>query len=161
MYLLDPDRKWTPQQAWLVIKELAANETLKYNEFLLNDIFKDGDVVLQSLEQAEMITITSKNGRPSSIKPGKPVFLAAFQFLSEDEVLRSRLDLAILGQLIGNEIKNVEQFENELRLLADLPGAPAELKPRIHWLLAKAAASHAKVEKYEAESAKLKKVFMD
>ena len=161
MYLLDVDvstRKWSPQQAWLLIKELARHETLRYNELLLSDIFKDGEQTLQAMEQAELISITSANGRPHSVKSGKPVYQAAFKYLTEDDVLKSRLDLAILTQLIGIENKNVDKFEAELRLLADLPGQPKELLPRIHWLLNKAYASHAKVEKYEAESAGLKKI---
>ncbi|KIX94117.1 uncharacterized protein Z520_10143 [Fonsecaea multimorphosa CBS 102226] len=164
MYLLDVDissRKWTPQQAWLIIKELAANETLRYNELLLNDLFKDGETVLQGLEQAELITITSKNGRPYSIKPGKPVYQSAFEYLTEDDVLRARLDLAILSQLIGMENKNVEKFEAELKTLAEMPGTPSELKPRIKWCLGKAMASQEKIMKYEAQSGKLKKVLAE
>jgi len=163
MFLLDhdtADRKWTPQQAWLVIKELAANETLRYNELLLNDIFKNGEPVLQALEQAELISITSKNGRPYGIKPGKPVYLAAFEYLTDDEVLKSRLDLAILSQLISNENKNVDKFETELKVLAEIPGA-SELKPRMKWLLGKVLASQAKIEQYEAQSGQLKKILRD
>lgn len=164
MYLLDVDvssRKWSPQQAWLLIKELASNESLRYNELLLNDLFKDGEVVLQALEQAELIAITSTNGRPYSIKPGKPVYQAAFEYLTDDEVLKARLDLAILTQLIGIENKNVEKYEAELKILADLPGMPSELKPRVKWCLGKAMTSQEKIMKYEAQSGKLKKVLSD
>src|ERR1700742_3146124 len=164
MYLLDVDistRKWTPQQAWLLIKELAANDTLRYNELILNDLFKDGETVLQALEQAELITITSKKGRPYGIKPGKPVYQSAFEYLTDDEVLKARLDLAILTQLIGLENKNVEKYESELRTLAELPGAPSELKPRIRWCLGKAMVSHEKIMKYEAQSGQLKKVLAE
>ena len=162
MYLLDVDvasRKWTPQQAWLLVKELAKNETLRYNELLLSDVYKEnGEATLQALEQAELITITSANGRPHAVKPGKPVYLSAFKYLTEDSVLRSRLDLAILTQLIGIENKNVDKYESELHLLGELPGQPKELAPRIKWLLNKAGASHGKVESYEREAAALKQV---
>jgi len=164
MYLLDVDattRKWTPQQAWTLIKQLAYEDTLRYNELLLNDVLKDGEQVLQALEQAELISITSKNGRPTSVKPGKPVYQSAFAYLAEDEVLKSRLDLAILAQLIGNENKNIDKFENELHLLAELGGTASELKPRIKWLLGKSAVSQDKIEKYEAQSGTLKKVLME
>lgn len=165
MYLLDVDvatRKWSPQQAWLLIERLAQTETLRYNELLLSDVYVDGgEQTLQAMEQAELISITSLNGRPYAVKPGKPVYHAAFKYLTKDNVLRSRLDLAILKQQIGIENKNLDKFETELRLLSDLPGQPKELLPRIHWLLNKSSVSHAKVEKYEAESAKLKKVLME
>jgi hypothetical protein len=162
MYLLDVDiatRKWTPQQAWHLIKQLARNEMLRYNETLLSDLYKEGgEQTLQALEQAELILITSLNGRPHAIKPGKPVYQEAFKYLTEDNVLRSRLDLAILTQLIAIENKNMDKFESELRLLIDMPGHPRELLPRIRWLLNKSQASQAKIEKYEAEGANLKKV---
>ena len=165
MYLLDVDvatRKWSPQQAWLLIKELAKHETLRYNELLLSDVYADGgEQTLQALEQAELISITSSNGRPHAVKPGKPVYQAAFKYLTEDDVLRSRLDLAIFKQLIGIENKNVDKFETELRLLADLPGQPKELLPRIHWLLNKSQAAHAKIEGYEAESGRLKRTLSE
>jgi len=164
MYLLDVDtasRNWTPQQAWLLVKKLASDEVLRYNELLLDPLFSNGEAVLQALEQAELITITSNNGRPYSIKPGKPVYQSAFEYLTDDEVLKARLDLAIISQLIGNENKNVEKYENELKVLAEMPGTPAGLKPRIQYCLAKVMGSQLKIQDYEAESGKLKKVLMD
>ncbi len=162
MYILDSSpRKWTPEQAWLLVKQLADSESLRYNELLLSDIFKsDGEGVLQSLEQAEMITIVSSNGRPTSIKPGKPVYSAAFKQLTEDHVLKARLDLAILSQLIKIETQGIDKYEAELNLLANLPGSPKEARGRGKWLLGKLWTSQNKVEEYERESAGLKKVLM-
>jgi len=163
MYILNEDesqRKWTPEQAWLLIKELAKSEILRYNEVILSDTFKTGnaDTVLQALEQAELITIASPNGRPRSIKPGKPVYLSAFRLLTEDHVLSSRLDVAILSEQIQLESTSIAKKEEELRLLAKLPKQPPELMSRVNWLLAKLQASQAKIEKYEAEVGNLKKV---
>ena len=163
MFILDGDlttRKWTPQQAWLLISELADEETLRYNEILLSDIYKDGgEPTLQALESAELITIECSNGRPHAIKPGKPVYQAAFRHLTQDQVLKSRMDLAIYTQLIGIENKNIEKYENELKLLQEANARPSFMS-RVQWLLNKADASQVKVEKYERESAKLKKTLM-
>lgn len=139
MYILDSSpRIWTPEQAWLIIKSLASAECLRYNELLLSDIFKSGgEATLQALEQAEMITIVSSNGRPTSIKPGKPVYAAAFRQLTEDHVLKARLDLAILTQLIKAETSGIEKYEAELNLLGNLPGQPREIQGRVRWLLGK------------------------
>ncbi|KAL6243560.1 mitochondrial escape protein 2 [Rhinocladiella similis] len=164
MYLLDVDsasRTWTPQQAWLLIKRLASDEVLRYNELLLDPLFTNGEAVLQALEQAELITITSTNGRPYSIKPGRPVYQSAFEYLTDDEVLKARLDLAILSQLISTETKNVEKYENELKILGELPGTPSEIKPRTQYCLAKVMGSQMKIQQYETESGKLKKVLSD
>jgi hypothetical protein len=171
MYLFGQDegiggqRKWNSEQAWFIIKQLAAADsaTLRYNEVLLSDTFKgNGDAVLQALEQAELISIVvSQNGRPRSIKPGKPVYLPAFKRLTEDRVLRSRLDLAIYSDLIKVETVNIDKYENELKLLGDLPRQPWEVTPRVRWLLGKVSASQAKIEKYEMESGVLKKVLQE
>lgn len=166
MYIFDVDnnnteRRWTPEQAWLIIKSLAAShgESLRYNELLLSDTFKSrGEAVLQALEQAELITIVSANGRPKGIKPGKPVYSAAFKLLTEDHVLKARLDLAIISELIKVENAGIDKCEAELNLLGQLPGQPSQVKGRVNWLLAKLYASQDKVVQYETESGGLKKI---
>ena len=164
MYILDVDksRKWTPEQAWLLIKSLAEHETLRYNELLLSDTYKSGgEATLQALEQAELITIVSANGRPKSIKPGKPVYTAAFRALTADRVLKARLDLAILGELIKLETQGIAKCEDELLLLGRLPGQPAEVHGRARWLLGKLRGSQEKVEGWERESAGLKGILKE
>ena len=169
MYILDvsTSRAWTSTQAWLLIKSLASSETLRYNELLLSDTFKPsaasagGEQTLQALEQAELITIVSSNGRPHSIKPGKPVYQAAFKLLTEDHVLKARLDLLILGELIKVETKSIDQYEAELNLLAGLPKQPAEVALRVRWLLGKLRASQEKIEAFDKESGALKNVLQN
>ena len=160
MFILDPDhnsRPWSTIQAWHLIKVLAASDTIRYNEVLLSDIFKSaGDATLQALEQAELISILSANGRPYAIKPGKPVYSTAFQQLTKDKVLRSRLDLAVLGELTKTENDSIAKCEEELKLLGGLPKQPGELASRVAWLLQKVQSSQAKVESYERESGVLK-----
>ena len=144
MYILDVDktRKWTAEQAWLLVKWLADRESIRYNEVLLSDTYKSGgETILQALEQAELIAIVSSNGRPTSIKPGKPVYSAAFKRLTEDHVLKARLDLAILTELIKIETGGIDKVESELNLLGQLPGQPAQVKGRVAWLLGKLSAS--------------------
>jgi hypothetical protein len=172
MYLYNQDenpggqRRWTPTQAWTIIKQLALSNdaTLRYNEIVLDDVFKSGqtggpDQVLQALEQAELISvIPSKNGRPQTIRPGKPVYYAAFQLLTEDKVLQSRLDLAILSDFIKLENGSIAACESELKTLAELPAQPWQVSPRIQWLLKKISASQANVDKWEIEQAALKSV---
>ncbi|KAL6705398.1 mitochondrial escape protein 2 [Coniothyrium glycines] len=165
MYMLGAEdengnRQWNSEQAWLLIKRLAENESLRYNEVLLDDVIKTGgEKVLRALEQAELITIVSgPNGRPSMIRPGKPVYLSAFKRLTEDKVLRSRLDLGILSSLTKMENATIDKCESELLLLSKLKSQPAQTTGRINYLLAKMMASHEKVEKWEAEMKGLKKV---
>lgn len=151
--------QWTPTQAWLLIKQLAFLESVRYNEILLSDVYKTkGEQALQALEQAELITIQSSGGRPYAIKPGKPVYQPAFRRLTEDKVLQSKLDLAVLTESIKAENQGIDKYEQELHLLGELPKQPPQLLSRVEWLLNKIYASQAKIEAYERESATLKKI---
>ena len=47
MYIFDAEddsgkKQWNAEQAWMLIKALAQNETLRYNEIVLDDILKSG-----------------------------------------------------------------------------------------------------------------------
>jgi len=161
MFLLlgSETREWTAQQAWTLVRSLAEKDMLRFNEVLLLDAYKSGgDKALAALEQAELISVQSLNGRPHSIKPGKPVYQPAFKQLVGDKVLAAKLDLALLGEAIGNENKSIDKFEQELGLLGELPHQPYELQSRVQWLLSKIAGSQNKIEGYEKESAVLKKI---
>jgi hypothetical protein len=153
-------RQWNAEQAWLLIKKLAEKDNLRFNELLLDDIFKTGgEPVLRALEQGELISIVSgPNGRPSTIKAGKPVYHPAFKRLTEDKVLKSHLDMSILTNLTKIENATIDKCENELLLLSKLKNQPAQTTTRVQYLLAKLMASQTKVEQYEAEIKGLKKV---
>ncbi|EEP78381.1 predicted protein [Uncinocarpus reesii 1704] len=164
MYIADVDnavRNWSPEQAWYLIRNLAEaeNDSVLYSQALFSDMFKtNGENTIRALEQAELISVTTLNGRPSTIKPGRPVFAAAFKRLVEDDVLRCRLGLRTLGQQIAMENANITKYEGELQVLGSLEKEPKEIRPRVRWLLTKLENSHANIERYEQESAGLKKI---
>lgn len=156
-----PSSQYSREQAWNLIKSLAQSKdgTLLYNKVLLGDLFKDnGEATLRALEQSELISIGTDKGFPRYIKPGKPVYRAAFQRLVENKTLQGRLDLLILTQLIGNENASIKKYEEELQVLGSLPKYPWELTSRIEWLLRKVHGSQAKILKYESDSASLSKI---
>lgn len=172
---VDPSsRGWTPEQAWYLIKNLGTanaqagsqsdsdangEASIRYSDIILSDLFKkDGEATLRALEKAELISVISKNGRPSIIKPGKPVLAAAFRQLVEDKVLSSRLDLRILGKMITIQNQAINKIEEELKVLGSFPKEPSEARRRIKWLLANLALNQAKIDQYEMESAQLKLV---
>lgn len=166
MFLLggndDAARKWSPTQAWLLIRKLAKQEDLRYNEVLLSDVYKSGgEAALAGLEQGELVSIMSYGGRPYAIKPGRPVYASSFKRLTEDKVLASKFDLAVLGESIKAETQTIDKCEQELRLLGELPRQPAELTTRVQYLLGKIQASQVKIEAYEQEAGGLKKVLQN
>lgn len=155
------ERQWTTQQAWQIIRSLAESEkgALRYNEILLADAFSsNGEKALTALEQAELISVQSQNGRPYSIKPGRPIYCPAFKELVKDRVLAAKMDLSLLSMQIGAENKSIDKYEQELTLLGGLPSQAGELKARIYWLLGKVRSSQGKIEGYEKEVAEKKKV---
>ncbi|KAE8451488.1 hypothetical protein EG329_003561 [Mollisiaceae sp. DMI_Dod_QoI] len=171
MYLLTVDkgeRKWSAEQAWYLVKSLAEKEDLRYNEVLLSNTFSssltpqasNGESVLEALSAAELISIKTHNGRPATIYPGKPLLRQSFKRIVEDTALRSRLDLAVLKELITIETKSIDKYENELTMLGSLP-RQRELGSRVQFLLKNLEASQQKVEAWTREVVSLKKVLAE
>lgn len=159
------DRRWSVEQAWYLVKEIAAKGSLRYNEVLLSNTFTSsttpgagsGEAALEGLAGAELISVTSHRGRPQTIRAGRPVYQAAFSMLTGDTALAARMDLALLAELAKVEAKNIDKAEAELSLLGSLPRQPAQTADRVRYLLAKLQGSHAKIAEYEAQMAGLKK----
>ncbi|GAB1313645.1 mitochondrial escape protein 2 [Madurella fahalii] len=160
------DRKWSTEQAWYLIKEIADKENLRYNQVLLSNTFSSSmtpnannpEAALESLANAELITVKSHHGRPATIRAGKPVYLAAFKRLLEDPVVKARMDLALLTELAKVEAKTIDKAEAELSVLGALPSQPYQAAERVNYLLAKLQSSQQKIMAYEKEMAGLKQV---
>ena len=157
---------WSPEQVWYLIENLADKKDLRYNETLLTNTFAssltapaaNGEVVLEALSQMELIAVVTSKGRPESIRPGKPVYQAAFKQLTQDKVLKARMDLAILTELAKIEAKNIDKYESELALVSVLPRGSYQMAARFTFLLDKVAVSQKKIEAWEKEMGGLKGV---
>lgn len=163
------DRKWSTEQAWYLIREIAEKESLRYNEVLLSNTFASSttpgasnpEAALEGLADAELITVRSHHGRPATIRAGKPVYQAAFGRLLGDAVVRARMDLALLAELARIEAKTIEKAESELSILGALPSQPYQAAERVSYLLAKLQKSQQKIAAYEKEMAGLRKVLSE
>jgi RNA12 protein len=151
--------KWSPEQAWTLVKALSKIPQISYNNLLLDPLFPD-ESTLRDLAQAEFITIVSTpEGRPSTIKPGRPVFSAAFALLANDKVFSARMELGRLTFLQGEEKKNIEKAEEELAKLTDLPAGQAkEIEGRIRYVLRKIQTSQLKIQEYDVDMFQVKEV---
>ncbi|KAK3898060.1 RNA12 protein-domain-containing protein [Staphylotrichum tortipilum] len=160
------DKKWSTEQAWYLVKEIASKESIRYSEILLSNTFSssltagaaNAEAAIESLADAELITVKSAHGRPSTIRAGKPVYQAAFNRLLEDAVVKARMDLALLTELAKIEAKSIDKAEAELSVLASLPSQPYQAANRVNYLLAKLQSSQLKIIAYEKDMAGLKKV---
>ena len=170
MYLLgkvgEEDRKWSTQQAWMLVKSLATSPTLQYNKVLLSTTFasslnkaaKDGEQALEALAGTELISIQYYQGRPQTIKAGKPLNQVAFKEMLKDRVLKAKMDLAVLKENSSVESKSIAEVENELALLGGLPKQTNETANRVSWLLGKLDSSQRKISQLDQEMDGLKKI---
>lgn len=143
---------WTRIQAWTVMKTMvlakANSEDVRYAQLLLDPTLKNGEVVLKRLEEAEMITIVTRNGRPVTVRPGRPVFDATFARLRHDRVFAAVLELERHGALASSEAATIAKCEEELCTLKTL-ASNSKVATRIAYLLNKLEASQAKITQLE------------
>lgn len=151
---------WTNPQVWSIFSELAKKDEVKYAQVLMNDFFDGDDGALHALEQAEMIGIEHhKDGRQMTIRPGKPLYRAAYAQLLHDPVFAAQQGLGSNNSLIKKETANISKYEEELHSLSETfaSGAPKQVKSRILYLLGKMQASQGTIERLEANNALLKR----
>lgn len=170
MFLLprtnETSQKWSAEQAWHLVKSLAESPSLRYNQVLLYPAFSasmtpsasNGEAALEALAAAELISLKTRQGRPQQIRAGKPLYEAAFARLVGDNVLRAKMDLAVLGEMAKVEARGIDASETELALLGSLPRQTTETTGRATYLLAKLDAAQRKITELEREMAALKKV---
>ncbi|KAM6500724.1 RNA12 domain containing protein [Amanita muscaria] len=105
---------WTREQAWRVVRLLSRQSEVPYYDVLLDVPFKGEESPLRAMEHAEVISIGMLNGRPSTIKPGKPVLRWAFERLVSDPIFAATQDISYNSKLISNFEKTIKNCEDEL-----------------------------------------------
>lgn len=158
MFLNPGTSDWSPEQAWVVIKQLAVNDknswlpifplATKEPAFSTDEQLK----ALVSLEYRELITVRSIGGRITSLKAGRPLYHAAFRELVNDQYLCALMDSKVLKFDIQSESEKIKRVETELKDLALLP-TRRETQSRQDYLASKIYASQEKINKWEKELA--------
>jgi hypothetical protein len=140
---------WTPEQAWYLISALAETPALKYDEVLLDDLFREqGERALQHLEREELITIHSEIGAPATIVTGRQVDRDALKQLVNVDRLRLKMELQTYKARAKHEKERIAKKEEELKMLGSLRVAP---KGREEYLLEKIERSHRRIEEWEGK----------
>ncbi|OBZ75791.1 Mitochondrial escape protein 2 [Grifola frondosa] len=157
--------QWTREQAWILMKQLSKQPEISYHEVLLEFPFKGDEAPLRSMEHAELIAIVSTNGRPSTIRAGKPVYRYVFERLVEDSVFRATQDIAFNEKAIAASETIVKACEQELITLKDVDagtsswwGSNGAVEKRGNYLLKKMRAAEDKIETLDKQNVNLKKV---
>jgi hypothetical protein len=154
-------REWTPEQAWYFVKELSEKEELKYDQVLLDRLFRSsGEHAVQNLQRAEMISIVmnDKNGRPEIIKPKRPQLRDAFKRLTGDRILAAKMDLQSLQALRDIENTNIGRMEDELERLSKMARLKNQPKGRAEYLLEMIERAQKRIRRYELQIREKKKV---
>ncbi|KAI0670636.1 RNA12 protein-domain-containing protein [Trametes maxima] len=156
---------WSREQAWILMKQLSKQPQISYHEVLMDFPFKGDETPLRSMEHAELISIGTVNGRPSTIRPGKPVYKYVFERLVHDPTFQATQDIAFNEKVIASAEATVRACEDELLTLKDVDagtaswwGSKRAVEMRANHLLRKMRAAQDKVEALERQNAQLKKV---
>ncbi|KAG2115212.1 RNA12 protein-domain-containing protein [Suillus discolor] len=157
---------WSREQAWTVLKQLARRAELPYYEVLLDVPFKGDELPLRVMEHAEIISISTRHGRPSTIRPGKPVFKYVFERLVNDPVFQATQDIALNDKVISSAESTVRTCESELSTLQDLSKTERSFwwfrrratSERREYLLKKMRSAQTKIQTLEKRNAELKRV---
>ncbi|KAF8803621.1 hypothetical protein BYT27DRAFT_7171768 [Phlegmacium glaucopus] len=112
---------WTREQAWKVIKMLSQSQEVPYYDMLVEFPFKGDEGALRNMEHAELIAIGTKDGRPSTIRPGRPVFRWVFEKLVNgvDSIFRATQELGYNEKEIAQAESKIKGYEEELASLVD------------------------------------------
>ncbi|KAF9492251.1 hypothetical protein BDN71DRAFT_1396959 [Pleurotus eryngii] len=111
---------WSREQAWAVLKLLAKKPEVSYYEVLIEFPFKGDESPLRNMEHAELIAIGTVNGRPSTIRPGKPVYKYVFERLVKDPIFQANQDIAYNNKVISSAETTINLCEEELGTLENI-----------------------------------------
>ncbi|CAL1704048.1 unnamed protein product [Somion occarium] len=156
---------WAREQAWTIMKQLADKSELPYHDLLLDFPFKGDETALRNMEQAELISIATRNGRPSTIRPGKPVYRYVFKKLVHDPIFQATQDIAFNTKLIAASETIIRTCEQELLTLREIDagtstwwGPSFAVKQRREHLLKNMHTAENKIEVLEKQNINLKKI---
>lgn len=160
---------WTREQAWTILNKLSRQPEIPYHHLLVDFPFKGDDAALRELEHAELISVTAVNGRPSMIRPGKPIFRYVFERLAEDKIFKAIQDMNINNAIIVSSETTVQRCEEELTKIKDLEvtesskrwqlfGGKSATSARMQYLFAKMMDAETKIEDAERRNVDLKNI---
>ncbi|KAK9474601.1 RNA12 protein-domain-containing protein [Dipodascopsis tothii] len=149
-YLRSSNKSWTPDQTWYIVRELAEHDDLRYNELTIHPLFAASPDAITALEHSELITVTDVDGRPYSIKAGRPIYRAAFQRLVADRGLSAKQEISLATALTKIETEKISKCENELSTLTGLGAVKAvNVAERAQYLVRKIQKSQRLIEGYD------------
>jgi len=156
---------WSKEQAWIVLKQLSKQEEIPYYDLLIEFPFKGDETPLRNMEHAELISIGTYNGRPSTIRAGKPVYKYVFEQLVSDPIFQATQDIAFNEKIINEKVIKIRACEDELLRLKDIGvadsswwGGKRASSERAAYLFSNMLTAERTIETLEKRNTELKKV---
>ncbi|KAI8390823.1 RNA12 protein-domain-containing protein [Radiomyces spectabilis] len=156
----DNRMEWSPIQFWDIVKRLTKAKSINYDELKWSALFNGSDKALKAMERAELITVMQTDGRPNSIRPGKPIFYTVFHRLVMDSVFAASMEIETNQQLKKTAEDSIAKFEDTIEHLSKIYNGrpPQEIDQRIKFLLQKVKTTQKQLEGYEKAIANGKEI---
>ncbi|RHZ68652.1 hypothetical protein Glove_294g52 [Diversispora epigaea] len=165
---------WSDIQFWAIMKRLASNGILSFEEIKSSPFFKDDDTSIREMEDADLILIVQSDDKiTSTIKPGNQLYRVAFQQICSVELFKANMELKTNKYLYNFMFDKIKKYEEELQslgkslvrqdgkwlwVLGNDNQVPITIKERVDFLLDRIHKCHIKNAKYQEEIDKWKKV---
>lgn len=137
-------------QAWELIEMLSERDVVTFKEIVFKPLFKSApEAGLLELERNGLISISRDRGVLKEIRPAKPLYKAAFNYLIKDSEISTVLKTGYLLRVIGFETARIKKWEEELRSLGKVSDQKM-FKSRLGYLAGKIDASSAVIGECES-----------
>ncbi|KAJ3263564.1 mitochondrial escape protein 2 [Chytriomyces hyalinus] len=156
--------EWSTVQMWKIVQLLTKFEEISYDDLRYHALFKGDEAPIQAIERAGLISVGHKDGRPYTIKAGRPLYRSAFSRLQSDPKYAAIMGLKTVKALSTDELAKLSALENELKTITGQADsrlswwARGEVRKRVDFLAKMIGESQRKLAALDAEERKLKKV---
>ncbi|CAL9733772.1 mitochondrial escape protein 2 [Monosporozyma servazzii] len=144
-------------QAWELIQMLSDAPMVSYKDIVFKPLFKSApELGVTELENNGLITVSRNRGVLQDIRPAKPLFRAAFNYLVNDAKLSTVLKTRYLLRVVAFETGKIKKWEEELFPLNNIADQKL-FKHRLEYLSGKIKISSDIIDQCEAEIKELSK----
>lgn len=144
-------------QAWELIQMLSEKPTVLYEDIVFKPLFKSApELGIMELENNGLITVSRDRGVLQEIRPAKPLFRAAFNYLVNEAKLSTILKTRYLLRVVAFETGKIRKWEEELMPLNNIIDQRL-FKSRLEYLSGKMKISSDIINKCENEIKELSK----
>ncbi|SCU89335.1 LADA_0E14906g1_1 [Lachancea dasiensis] len=145
-------------QAWELIEMLSKEPVVQFKNIVFKPLFKSApEAGLLELEKNGLITVSRDRGVLKDIRPAKPLYRAAFEYLLQNSELSTVLETGYLLKVINFETKRIQKWEEELKSLGKVTDTKM-FKSRLSYLAGKIDGSSDSINQCEERIKTLSKI---